>query len=143
VYCQNLCPHGTAQQLIMKLRWKGRNPWRIGVPRRLAKMLSCVPGILLLVVLLTAVLGKGLNLAALEPFDAYLFPAAGIATVVVFVLGLVASFFHPMAYCKFGCPTGELLESTRFHRSKEGWGRRELLAALLLGFVLLSYLMNR
>jgi len=143
VYCQHLCPHGAAQQLIMNLRWKGKAPWRVRIPERVAKLLARVPGLLLAVIVGALVLGKGFNFAALEPFDAYLFPAAGIATVVVFVLGLVASFFHPMAYCKFGCPTGELLEASRFHRSKEGWGTRELVAALLLVCALLGYLMPR
>jgi len=106
VYCHQLCPHGAAQQLL-----KNRLPkrWRWSVPPRLAVLLRAVPFLLLLLVVVVAVRQLAFNLVSIEPFDAYLFRVAGWASIVIAVTGLVASMFVPMAYCRYGCPTGALL----------------------------------
>lgn len=43
--------------------------------------------------------------------------------------------FIPLAYCKYGCPTGALLEFVRSHGKADHFGRRDLAAALLLGLI--------
>ena len=50
------------------------------------------------------------SLVDIEPFDAWVFRVAGWATITVAIVGLVASLFVPMAYCRYGCPTGALLK---------------------------------
>jgi hypothetical protein len=106
VYCHQLCPHGAAQQLL-----RNRLParWRWRVPRWLAGLLGNLPFVLLLVVVVVGVRQLSFNLVSIEPFDAYLFRVAGWATITIAVVGLVASLFVPMAYCRYGCPTGALL----------------------------------
>lgn len=135
VYCQFLCPHGNLQRWtrgILPARWKRPLPddgkW-IG---------QWVPVTLLVVVLAVSFLGLDLDLAGIEPFDAYLVRSAGVATLVVAVVGLLLSFFFPMIYCKYGCPTGWLLEfvrrrsgSPRF-RARDWIGLGLLLAAAAL-----------
>jgi hypothetical protein len=59
------------------------------------------------------VLRRPLALVDLEPFDAYLPAVAGIAAIAIFTIGLIASAFVPMAYCRHACPTGALLDHLR------------------------------
>lgn len=53
------------------------------------------------------------NLAAWEPFDAYIWYVAGFSSLLLAGGSLVLSAVIPMAYCRFGCPTGRLLEYIR------------------------------
>ena len=101
LYCHHLCPFGAAQQLI-----RGRTPWRLVLSQNLQRGLKLIPPALLLLVVLTAVLHLPINLASIEPFDAFVFWIAGAATLTIAVVGLAFSAIVPMAYCRFGCPTG-------------------------------------
>jgi Na+-translocating ferredoxin:NAD+ oxidoreductase RnfG subunit len=126
-YCHHLCPHGAAQQLI-----KGLLPWKLHLHRRAARVLSVLPLALLGCVLAVALLRLPLNLAAIEPFDAYLFRVAGWATISIAVGGLVAALFLPMAYCRFGCPTGALLNYLRLHGKSDRFSLRDVAAVALV-----------
>lgn len=110
IYCHQICPFGAAQQLIRRTIKKPK-----AVPRRLHKILVWIPGGLLVGVVVSVMLHWGWNLAAIEPFDAFAFRIAGWSTLVIAVVGLIASFFQPMAYCRYGCPTGRALEFVRRH----------------------------
>jgi hypothetical protein len=99
---------------------------------RLAHLLEFIPGILLLFALLTLLLGWQFSLANIEPFDAWVWRAAGGATLVIAALGLAASVFIPQAYCRFGCPTGALLNFVRSTGSADHWGRRDSTALAFL-----------
>src|SRR6185436_11586254 len=130
LYCHQICPHGAAQQLLLlRRRW--------APPAKLAQTMEYIPGILLGFALLTLLLGWRFNLAALEPFDAWVWRAAGVVTLVIAAVGLMASMFIPQAYCRFGCPTGALLNFIRSAGSADHWGRRDWTA---LGFVALGML---
>ena len=129
LYCQQLCPHGVAQE------WLGRvvpARWRVAVPVAWDRGLRWLPGLLLLFVLIVVMLPLDFELAGLEPFDAYLIRVAGGATLAVAVVGLVAAAFVPKAYCRYGCPTGALLEFGRARGAADGFGRREVAAAGLV-----------
>lgn len=130
VYCHQICPHGAAQELLGRL---APARWRLKLPPGLVRGLERLPGAFLLVVLITGMLVLPLDLAGLEPFDAYVFRSAGWATIAVAIVGLVASLFVPQAYCRFGCPTGELLSFVRRHGATDHWGWRDTWALLLLG----------
>jgi NosR/NirI family transcriptional regulator, nitrous oxide reductase regulator len=129
-YCHHFCPHGALQQLVAH-----RLKWQIRVPRGVSQWLEKLPVLLLALVLLTAMLGWRVNLNALEPFDAYLFRIAGWGTITVAVAGLIASLFVPMAYCRYGCPTGALLKFARYAGAADRFGKRDALAAI---FVLIA-----
>lgn len=135
-YCHHLCPHGAAQELIGRFR-----PRRLAVTLRpdVARALSLLPGALLLLTLVTAMLALPLDLAGIEPFDAYLFRTAGIATLAVAGIGLVASAFVPQAYCRFGCPTGALLNFVRARGPTDRFSTRDTTA---LGLVLTAAVLN-
>lgn len=127
LYCHHVCPHGAAQSLlgaVVKKKWT--------VPAGVAVWLGRVPFVLLAVALVSAVAGWGLDLAALEPFEAWLWPAAGVASAVIAVAGLVAAVKIPQAYCHYGCPTGALLKFVRSTGAADRWNRRDTAAVALL-----------
>ncbi len=127
-YCHHICPFGAAQQLI-----HNRLPWQISLPRRVAALFEVLPAILILVVLLTAMLHWQVNLAGIEPFDAFFFlKIVGTASLAIAVVGLTASAFVPMAYCRFGCPTGVLLNQLRYNARSDRLTRRDAVAVMLL-----------
>ena len=108
VYCSHLCAHGAAQQLILRVA----RP-RHSLPAWLRPFLTSFPWALVAVAILATVLRRPLALVDLEPFDAYLPAVAGIAAIAIFTIGLIASAFVPMAYCRHACPTGALLDHLR------------------------------
>lgn len=130
VYCSHLCAHGAAQQLA-KVVFKPRRQ----LPARLRPWLARLPWGLLALAVLTIVLPLPLSLVDLEPFDAYLPQVAGIAALAIFVGGLVASFHSPMAYCRYGCPTGALLDHLRLHRRSDRFTWRD---GLLVGCLVIA-----
>ena len=135
-YCHHLCPHGAAQELISRIRPRR---WQLAVRADVARTLGLLPGALLILTLLTAMLALPLDLAGIEPFDAYLFRSAGIATLAVAGVGLAASAFVPQAYCRFGCPTGALLNFVRSRGPTDRFSARD---AAALGFVLAAAALN-
>ncbi len=120
VYCSHLCPHGALQQLV-----KRRLPWQAEVPKRLARALRPLPFALLAVCVLVPMTGSAFSLVDLEPFDAWVYTVAGWPTLAVAAVGLTASLFVPMAYCKHACPTGAVLEFLRRNNKSEQWSTRD------------------
>jgi NosR/NirI family nitrous oxide reductase transcriptional regulator len=136
IYCHHLCPHGAAQELVGKLR-----PARLQVTLSagVVRGLEFLPTGLLLLVVVVAMMAVPLDLAGIEPFDAYLFRTAGVFTIGVAVVGLIASCFVPQAYCRFGCPTGALLNFVRARGATDHFSRRDVAA---LGLVAVAVLIN-
>jgi hypothetical protein len=138
LYCSHICPHGAAQELIGRIshRWRKR-PWAL--PRAIDRGLRWLPPLLVALVVFVTMLNVPLNLAGIEPFDAYLIRAAGAATIAVAVAGSIAAAMVPMAYCKYGCPTGLLLSFVRSHGKADDFGRRDLSAAAMVLFAFAIY----
>lgn len=137
VYCQFICPHGNLQ------RWtRGWLPakWKKALDYDGKWILRRIPAALLAVVLVVSFLQLDFDLAGIEPFDAYLIGSAGTATIVVAVVGIVLSLFFPMVYCKYGCPTGWLLEFVRRRSAKGKFGERDWIGLGLLALALVLYL---
>ncbi|MEQ2005973.1 MAG: FMN-binding protein [Limisphaerales bacterium] len=133
LYCQQLCPHGAAQEIVTRL---APARWRVHVPATLDRALRWLPGALLLFVLVVVMLPLEFDLAGLEPFDAYVIRSAGVATIAVAAIGLLAAAMVPKAYCKYGCPTGALLEFVRARGPGDKFGKRDVAAMVLLGVAL-------
>ncbi|MEY2879039.1 MAG: hypothetical protein RLZZ15_1419 [Verrucomicrobiota bacterium] len=136
LYCHHVCPHGAAQELIGHYR---PARWLVTLPAGVIRALEKLPAALLALTLLVAALALPLDLAGLEPFAAYVVRSAGFATIAVAVIGLVAAFFVPQAYCRFGCPTGALLN---FVRARGVTDRLVARDALALAFVALAAALN-
>jgi hypothetical protein len=126
VYCTHLCPFGALQD------WTRRVPRRFKVSSRILKPLRFLPALLLLWVVLVAMLHLPVSLVGIEPFDAFVIRIAGWATITVAAIGLIASLFVPMAYCRYGCPTGAMLGYLRWHSGSGRLTRRDLFAILLV-----------
>jgi NosR/NirI family transcriptional regulator, nitrous oxide reductase regulator len=132
LYCHHICPHGALQQIVAK-----RLPWQWSPPHWLDALLSKLPFVLLAFVLFSVAFGLGVDLNALEPFDAYLFRVAGWASIVLAIVGLLWSLITPLAYCRYGCPTGALFKLLRFTGDADRIGLRDWLAAACVVVVLL------
>jgi hypothetical protein len=129
VYCQFICPHGHAQRWLMK--WTPAR-WQVRLGSNVKWAMKTLPVLLLAAVLVVSFFDLPFDLAGIEPFDAYLLTAAGIATVVIAIVGLIAAAFVPMAYCKYGCPTGLLLDFFRRRTAPDKATTRDLVALLFL-----------
>jgi polyferredoxin len=127
LYCHHICPHGAFQQLLAK-----RLKWQWSPSRRVDQWMSRVPFVLLGIVVFSAMLAWGLDLNALEPFDAYLFRVAGWGVIALAVGGLVWSAFTPLAYCRFGCPTGAVFKLLRVSGEGDRLGWREGVSGLIV-----------
>ena len=134
-YCHQLCPHGAAQQWMRKFR---KNPVRL--PKKLDSILKFLPVGLLGLVVIFAFTASAREVAILEPFDAYVWEVAGGITIAIALLSLVASAFVPMAYCRYGCPTGAMLKLFEFGKNDQGWSRRDYFSFALLVLSILLYL---
>lgn len=130
VYCAQICPHGAAQELLGRVL-----PYKLRIPPHVARWLKQLPLVLLAAVLFAVMLQLPVDLASVEPFDAYVFRTAGWATIAIAGIGLLFALFVPQAYCKYGCPTGAVLEMVRSHGRADRFNGRDLTAALLLAMV--------
>ncbi|MFT6864683.1 MAG: NosR/NirI family nitrous oxide reductase transcriptional regulator [Akkermansiaceae bacterium] len=126
LYCHQLCPHGFLQ------RWLGKLPVKpIKIPAPIHRFLSHLPSLLLVILIASMTLGASWNLANWEGFDAWLWRSAGLATIMIAIIGLIASIFSPLAYCKYGCPTGALFKFLRKSSGTNRFSLRDLVAGLL------------
>lgn len=133
VYCHQVCPHGAAQSLLGRLRAP-----RLDVPARADRLLRKIPVLTLGAAFLAAIAWPQLNLAALEPFDAWVMGGAALASAILAGIGLALAPFAPMAYCRYGCPTGALLAYVRTTGDERRPGRKDLLALALLAAGLMA-----
>ena len=127
IYCSHLCPHGAAQQLL-----RNRLPWRARVPNWLARYLKRIPVLLLTGGGILGMTNSSFSLVNIEPFDAWVFGVAGSITILIAIVGLGASLFVPMAYCRFGCPTGAMLNFLKRSGHSDRWAARDWLAVGLV-----------
>ena len=128
-YCHHYCPHGAVQQWLAH-RWK----WARGVhlPVSVGRWLERLPALLVFLIVILLMRGVSVNLNAWEPFDAWLFRIAGWSTLLIAIVGLAASLFVPMAYCRYGCPTGAVFKFLRFAGHGESFGKKDLWALVLV-----------
>jgi polyferredoxin len=96
--------------------------------------MKLLPGVLLAWCVAVAMLHLPFSLVDIEPFDAWVWRIAGWATITIAVVGLAASLFVPMAYCRYGCPTGAMLEFLRFNAHSDRWSPRDWTALALVTF---------
>lgn len=137
IYCSHLCPHGAIQQLLPR-RWKMKS----AMPRTLVRFLNWIRPALIAWVLLVTLMQLPFSLVDIEPFDAYAWRSAAWPTVLVAAIGIAASFRVPMAYCRFGCGTGAILQYLRRHSRSDRFTLADLLAMLLLSAGFLLYLIR-
>lgn len=111
VYCDHLCPHGILQQWI-----RPRRARRLGRPIEQMLRLSALG--VIAVMLVGIVTPLSINLAWLEPFDAYAVRVGVSFSLVLWGASLLLARLQPMAYCRHACPTGKLLDYVRRDASR-------------------------
>lgn len=131
-YCDQICPFGALQQLSMKSGIR-----KVKLTSRVRRGLKLIPAALLIIVLFSTSNHLEVNLASIEPFDAFSFRIAGWLTIAIALTGMVVSLFVPMAYCRYGCPTGAVLSFLRFNGQSGKLHLRDGFAVAMLVFALL------
>lgn len=112
-YCHYVCPYGSAQELIGML---GFPQWKI--PPRFLKILSHLRRVILLVLLVLMWAGVAFEVMDYEVFSIFLFDKAGQVVIFLALGFLLLSLYVPRPYCRFVCPTGQLLDWGRGIRIK-------------------------
>lgn len=134
-YCTHLCPHGAAQQLL-KNRFKRRR-----LPTWLRRGLQIIPLALLICVVCVGMGRLRISLVDIEAFDAYVPLVAGAIPIAIAVIGLAVSMFIPMAYCRYGCPTGSLLDFLRFNGRSHRFTRKDAAAVGIFCIAVVLFLL--
>jgi hypothetical protein len=137
LYCHHVCPHGAAQELLSHYR---PARFQITLSASVIRGLEYLPFALVFFTLTVALLALPFDLAGLEPFAAYVVRSAGVATLAVAAVGLIASFFVPQAYCRFGCPTGALLNFVRTRGPTDHFSRRDFAALALVALAVVLHM---
>jgi NosR/NirI family nitrous oxide reductase transcriptional regulator len=151
LYCHHICPHGAVQQWLGALNPRKHRPRAAHIsfsgashaPVKRESIVSSLPFLLLAFAILAVLLRWPIDLAQLEPFDAWVWRTATMATLTIMVVGFAASVFVPQAYCRFGCPTGALLNFVRTSGSGDRWGAKDWAAGALLACAILAILATR
>jgi polyferredoxin len=133
-YCNHLCPHGAVQQLIKPSRQSRR---RFHPARNVSRWLRRIPALTLVAAYVALVTIPGIDLSGWEPFNAYLFAIAGWASISVAAVSLLVASVLPMVYCRFGCPTGSLLDYLRRSATSDRLQLGDLVAICLLVLALI------
>lgn len=128
-YCNHLCPHGALQQLIKP---PAKAKWRLHPSKRATKWLRRLPGATLCAAYIALCLLPSLDLSSWEPFHAYLFRIAGWGVIAFAASTLMLSAAVPMGYCRFGCPTGRLIDYLRRSATSHKIVTADLIAVALL-----------
>ena len=85
---------------------------------------------------------KPFSLVDIEPFDAWVVRVAGGAAIGVAVAGIAASLLTPMAYCRWGCPTGAVLKFLQRSGRSDRLTGQDMAAAVLLLLAMLLWIQN-
>lgn len=104
-YCTYICPFGAAQELAGKV-YKSK----IKIPSKVIAILKHTRQIITAVIFIAMWLGTSTTIAGYEPFAAFIFKHASIPVIIIAIISIVLSIFTPRPWCRYACPTGQLLQ---------------------------------
>lgn len=107
-YCNWVCPMGSLQELLGKVRTKKFNFFQ-----PVLKFLNHLRELILVTLLILMWIGVGFELINHEIFSIFLFQQADIVIITLSVIFIVLSCFISKPYCRFVCPTGQILKSSQ------------------------------
>ncbi len=105
-YCVYLCPFGALQELTGKLTKK-----KLKIPVSVIKALTFMRKIILLCIIFLLIINVTFDLSLIEPFSAFNFRSIPTFTLIFAGLFLVLSAFITKPWCRFFCPTGQVLDT--------------------------------
>ena len=103
-YCANICPFGSAQELMGLLN-RRKKP----MPRKVVSALEMFRNVLWAVLIVLMLTGISTSWMDYELFTAFLFSSASVWVLVAAAVFLLLSIIIPRPYCRFVCPTGALM----------------------------------
>ncbi|PXY01981.1 hypothetical protein DF185_04845 [Marinifilum breve] len=106
-YCNWICPFGSAQELAGKLNKKKFHP-----SPSLMKVLKHTQTFITLAVFFCLWMGIASDIVNYEPFSAFIFKHASLAVLIIAGISLLISIITPRPWCRFVCPTGQILNWT-------------------------------
>ena len=105
-YCQYLCPFGASQELIGKLSKR-----KVSISTKITKALIFMRKMILLCIIFLLITNITSDLSLIEPFSAFNIRSASTYTLIFAGLFLALSAFVRKPWCRFFCPTGQLLDT--------------------------------
>lgn len=106
-YCNNVCPLGSAQELMGHL-----SKSKLHLSANLVKILNSLRLILWAVLTLLLWVGIGTEWIDNELFSAFIVESASLTMLIIGGAILLISIFIPRPFCRFVCPTGSLLKQS-------------------------------
>lgn len=107
-YCNSVCPMGSLQELFDKLPTK-----KVKFSQSVLKYLNHTREVILVALLILMWVGVGFKLLNYEIFSIFLIQQADFIIIIMAIVFLILSCFIPRPYCRFVCPTGQLLKSSQ------------------------------
>ena len=104
-YCIWICPFGSLQELLYRLTKK-----QINMTPKVFKYIKYIRQSILVILLIFMWIGVGFAIMDLEVFSFFLLQKASIGVLILSIIFLLLSFFIARPYCRFVCPTGQLLD---------------------------------
>ncbi len=108
IYCKYICPFGAIQRLTALI-----SPFKISPSPRMKRTGMIIRDLILLILIF---LHFGLNLRGLtniEPYTTFFTLQLSGAFLIYVIFILVVSFFYPMFWCSYLCPTGAFLDNIK------------------------------
>ncbi len=105
LYCAFVCPYGSAQELMGKILSKKpcMPGWIVKLGKHSRKVV--LGGLVFLLIL-----GCNFDLTYAEPFSAFLYDYAAWSVIILASVFLFVSLFYPRFWCRYLCPSGQLLD---------------------------------
>ncbi|HNW81690.1 MAG TPA: 4Fe-4S binding protein [bacterium] len=102
-YCTQVCPFGALQELTGKIPAK-----KISIKADALKILNVFKKLFFLAVFIFLLFKTVDDYTVFEPFSAFQFEEAGIISILIASIMILASTFISKPWCRFFCPTGSL-----------------------------------
>ncbi|NUM34126.1 MAG: nitroreductase family protein [Candidatus Brocadiae bacterium] len=135
-YCSHVCPYGAAQELAGKII-----PKKPAMPAFLKQAANHSRKIVFGMLAMLLLIGYSFDLTYIEPFSAFLYEYASWSVIALAVVFLLVSLCYPRFWCRYLCPTGQLLEVfckvPKKEESKESKEKKSMKWESIINFLLI------
>lgn len=107
-YCSYVCPFGACQELAGKIRKR-----KMHIPHKLSKFLETLRLKIFIIVIFLLIIDISIDLSLIEPFPAFFLSHVALFSIGFAVTILLLSVLINKPWCRYCCPTGQLMEIFR------------------------------